>query len=1315
MTRLKALLTISVFVFFYAVYYWAVPAVLNVQDRMPLIKSVIKKELGADVEIKDPKFKMGLIPSVWFEASYFGFVDGKSSPLSVTNPKVKIHLLPLILGKIHLAYFSCDKMYANLKFDKRYRFYIGDYLIIKNSNPKISIEDSKMDISGYEIKLKDEFQNKNIFLKGDYFDLTKYNSKKQIKLSMNARLKVNEHTSDINTEVDLKLPLQKSFDTNEIIFDGTITNLDLGDFSHYISKLSNNTIKQISGVLNVRADTKTVNLMKTRIATQIVIDKFAIADKSNLYSINFKNKLNINAIFDFAKNSLNIKKLEILSKTINLDLSGRVSKAGSKNPVLDLAVLINKSRIEDFISLLPNQNLKNVDINLVALKKYGYYSDISGKLKLKGKADRPHIYGDILSENGYIIKPLNIPKATVKLKFLGERVNINVDVPVGNNQKVLVKGPVDLYGDKSCDLDIKSTSNADLETTESILNPIHEIFGFDLGPLPIMKLQGVGDITLRVKGTKKDPHLFGVFNFRNTTASFDGIDMLLKNGEGSLYFKDKDTHFITRTAYLDEKPVKVDGKCSLLGDLDFDVIANGQDLDKLLDILKNSPMLADIQKAVPEMKSVSGKLNATLKLKGKVKNINEFVLGKTVIVSGNAKLLGNNISISNLQIPIRNLIGNIKFENTDADFDLYSGADKARIHIKGRVKDNALYSKIKLDDIAFTYFDIPVKILSGNLEINNDRLSLYKVNGVLDSMPVLIDGTVNNIFKEPDFNIYVNSKPSQKFIEKYINKRAVYPLKVKGDIIYSSRIKGKVGSFNAKAEIDLGEGSNIYYMGSTLGDANDPIRIFLDTNFAKDGLRSTVYVNNFQYDKLISSQNDKEFVSQQLNAKGQVDVYKSEINLHNFWVKTQNPTDARIFNIIFKKPMIKQGLFSSNVFINNSITSPKMLGFVNFTGIDIPLLDTTIKDISLDFRPNDVDIKSKGEIFSNKITIDSNMENKLSTPLKFNSIDIFIEDLNVNKIVERLSKLEIENGRNKITSEQQSPNITNFIIKSGKLKANKLHVKNLVAKNLVTDFSLNEKLIFALDNTQFEAAGGDFDGDFKYNLLTSTSSLNLNIRDSDANAISKALFDLSGQIYGSLTGKVYLTCNSKTYKRCMETLNGQGGFRVVDGRMPKLGSLEYLLKAANLIKSGVTGLTINSLVNLVAPLKTGEFENINGNFSINSGVADSIQIFSKGKDLSIFLTGTYNFSTLIADMDVFGRLSKKISSFLGTVGNTSLNTLFNAIPGLNLDEANNDNFIKELNKIPGFELNDKLYRIFSVKIYGDINGDNYVQSFKWVD
>ena len=1316
MTRLKSLLVISIFVLLYATYYWVVPLVVNIQGRTELIESIVKKEFGAKIDLEKPRLKMGLTPAVWLDASSLSILDKNQTPFVVKNPKIKIRLLPLFMGKVDIAYFSCDKIKAKLRLDKNYRLYIGNYFFIKSSNPKVSMEDSKMDIESYEIDLKDDLQDKNIILKGDYLNLDKYNSKKHIKFSTNSTLKIDNRYSIINIDVNLKLPIKEGFGTNDIAFDGTITNLNLEDFSPYVRKFTKDRIKQLRGILNIEADTKALSRKTTRIKTDMSIENLSIMGKDKISSIYFKDKLNASSVVEVSKNTLNIKKFKLLSGRMNFNVSGKINKINSKNPALDLAVFINKSRIEDFISLIPPKNLSNVDLNIVSLKKYGYYSDIEGNLLIKGKVDKPEFLGEITSSNGYIIKPLpsNVAKANVKLKFTGDKLFMDVVVPIDVREKIIIKGTIDLYGEKNSNLEVTSTQNVNLKTTESILNPAHEIFYFEVGPVPAMKLEGYGNISLKIKGNKKNPHLFGKLNFKNASASFSGINMQLKNSDGCLVFKDADTHLSTQRATVEGKQIKIDGKCSLSGVLDYNIIANNQDLKTLMNVFKSSPMLSGIQKSIPPIKTIEGKLNIALKLSGKVKNIDEFKLGESVKASGKIKLLGNNITFGGLQVAIRNLMGDINFNGNNADFDLYSIFDKSKIKIRGKVKDNVLNLKAKLDDTYFLYSDIPVKIFSGNIELNNNKLTLYKVNATFDSMPVLVDGTITDVFRNPNYNIYINSKPTQKFIEKYLNKNTTYPLKIKGDIIYSSRIKGLKDSLNAKAEINLQEDSNIYYMGSTLGDVNNPIRVFLDTTLSKN----SIFVNNFQYDKLIKSQNDKEFITPQLNAKGQISLDGNNITLHNFRIKTQNPTDAKIFNILFKKPLIKQGLFTSNVVLNNSIISPKLIGSLNFTGIDIPLLDTTIKDISLDFEDKNIKIKSKGEIFLNKIILFSNMENRLTPPYVLSDVDIYLGNLDINEIVKRLNKLDLESDSYKLNDQKQNNsdfNITNLIIKNAKLKADSVFVKNIFAKDLTADFSLNEKMLFSLDDFRFEIAQGKVNGDFTYNLLNSNAKLDLHMNDVNANSISDALFDLQNQIFGSLTGQVELACNGKTHKTCMDTLVGSGGFRVADGRMPKLGSLEYLLKAANLVKSGITGITINGLIELVTPLKTGQFQNINGSFNIDSGIADAIQIFSKGKDLSVFLTGTYNFSTLVADMKVFGRISKKITNVLGPVGNTSLNTLFNTIPGLNLDEKNSADFVKNLNKIPGFELNDKSYRIFSADIYGDINGENYVQSFKWIE
>ena len=108
----------------------------------------------------------------------------------------------------------------------------------------------------------------------------------------------------------------------------------------------------------------------------------------------------------------------------------------------------------------------------------------------------------------------------------------------------------------------------------------------------------------------------GGFNFRNTEASFDGINAKLKNASGSLKFNDKNTYFETKNATLNDKIVKINGTCSLKGILDFNISGN-QDLMNLLSILKTSRRLTEFRKQIPEIKKAQGEINVKLNLKGR--------------------------------------------------------------------------------------------------------------------------------------------------------------------------------------------------------------------------------------------------------------------------------------------------------------------------------------------------------------------------------------------------------------------------------------------------------------------------------------------------------------------------------------------------------------------------------------------------------------------------------------------------------------------------------------------------------------------------
>lgn len=1466
----KSLIIITVLTFFYGLYYWGIPALINIESRMPVIERKLQEKTGYKLSVADPYIKMGHTPAIWFMAEDISLInDDGTNALNLQHSAVKIHLLPLLAGKIHIGNFSSDKIEANLFYTKNSELKLGQYLLKMPSKSNMTLTKAYIRLGNYKINLKDLKQNKTILLDGSYLTVDEFKNNKKIKLSTFANLYVDKKASELMVDVDIKLPLNK-ISEDQFKIKGRITNLNLADFSEYAKAISNNKIEALSGIINFIADTNSKPDKHKNIFTQLSVDNLGIIQKENARSIYCSNEITLRTDIDTIKNGINIRNMKIFSKGIDLNVNGRVTKLDSKMPYLNMNVAINKSRTENFIPLMPGEENLIEEVNFYALKKNPFYGDITGNLNIKGKADSADVTGKILVTEGYLNKPLpnNTPKAIIKLTFNGQKMAMDVKVPASLTETVLVKGDVELYNTKNADLSIKSTPNIDLKTAQTVLNPLHEILKFDLGPVPIMDIKGIGNIDLHVIGTRKNPHAWGVFNFQNTTASFLDIhNMVLKNGSGKLVFNDQNTAFDTSTATLNGKPIKVNGTCTLKGVLNFNIEAKQQELGQLIKVIKTSPMLVDIQKLIKPIDTAKGNADININLTGTVIDVNDVVFNKNIFAKGSINLFSNTITSQGM--PLSNISGKIDFNNLDTNINLtsnlaeskikingtlndknanikvisdkfvlkdglkllnlnlpynddignihtsfyanYTGAmdkiqvDKLDIHGKiyalkgnnltlgntnfelrnsnlkistikgsikgnpfslnlnaskflsdkqsingnfnfpkfnlaninelakyfninnidnlkgtidlhGYIKNNNIYADGILDNIGCTYSNIKMNIMSGKIQLKKDLLVLNNINSLFGEMPVFANGKIYNIEKNPVLNLYINAKPTQEFIEQFFNNRSVYPLKLKGDINFASTITGPLNAIKNKTEIKLAENASLYYMGATLGSTS-PVET-QDSNAVKISVDNIIYpsgikINNFRYDQLIPSQNNKIYTKTQLTASGNIGFLdNNDIKFNNFKVKTQQPTDAKIFNILFRKPLMKQGIFTSDLTINGTASMPLLLGKLNITSIDMPLLDATIKDIDLDFKKDFIYLSSKGSVLTNNLNISAIIKNKPAPPYTIEDIKVNLETLDLNKIIATFQEYEAENSRNPAANvNSQIPNIKQVIIKKAEILAKNIKIKNLNATDFTSTMSLNDKHIFKVDDFKFIMAEGTVTGQVKYDFNNNFVNVITDIKNANAQIISETLFDLKGQVFGTITGKTDLSCNGQSHDACFSTLGGYTEFNVTDGKMPKLGSLEYLLKAGNLIKGGLTGLSINGIIDLITPYKTGNFDSINGHIHIANGIADDIQIFSSGKVLNMYMKGSYNFTNLMADMQIFGALTKNFSTMFGKISNASLNTLFNTIPGINVSEAPSV-ITDDIKKIPNTENNTA--RMFAVDIYGDINGDDYVRSFKWL-
>lgn len=1405
-----------------------------------------------EITLENPHTVLTPLPTAKFTADKIS-VKSKTDKTAaeLDGFKIKIRLLPLLTGRLHVNSLAADNL--ELRTTLKENMELDKDFFKKLENTKVTFNSVKVDKFRTELSQKD-IQHPIIYA-GEDFVFQKKNRYIRFNIASVLDVQGNKSTADIN------LYLPKNNDIKKSVFEVDISNFDIAPLKAYLHHYLPKDLQELKGIINVSAN-------KGELVTEL--KNCAVIMKDPAKSIVLPDKMNVKSKFQIKRQYIHLDNVDIESKNIHASLDGKISDYfGNTMPTVDLNIRLNSSKVEDFVALLPAFKVEEIDV--YKLKKYKFYGDAIANMSIKGRMPEPDVTGDIYVSNGILIKPIpnTTQGATIKLKLTGKYAFFDVFVPAGGAEKVWVKGNQELYNVKYADMTIKSTPDVDLHVAESVVNPLHEILNFVVGPVPIMDIYGKGNIDITVKGNRKTPHIWGVLNAKNASVNFNEIpDLILKNADAVLNFNDQDAVFTTKKGVVNGQDFKVNGTCNLYGKFDFDVESKNQPTDALYKAIQSSTMVPDIQKMLPKLDKISGLTDLNLKVYGAVKYIEDLKFNENTFAKGIISVKDNDYIFQNIAVNKTN--GTVKFDNTSADADIKALISNAPMSIKAKIKNNtgdlvldipklnpnfliedkftrekqylpfvSVYAKYKgnihdieynklnftakilesnphsilkfnsgeisaannrinvknlrgfiqdnknifesdlrvenafanipelngnirlktpdlallneilisdivpknlkkytkdfefqkgavdlnckffsnkvsmytdLSGISFVYLpiELPVHILNGTISVRHNTLKLNKLNMLADKMPILADGEVKDIFDKQNFNLYINSKPQQEFIDKYINKNQIYPIKIKGDIVYWLRLKGVPDNYDLKANIDMKKDSSVYHFGATVGDLENAISLFMDSQVLnKNGFR----IKEFSYDKLIESQNGRQTRLNMLKAKGGVEILKDDLGFKDLKIKTNTPTDARIFNIIFRKPNIKQGQFTSDLKINGKLSNPHVTGDFHIFETNIPFLDTVMKNIAFVFKDKTIELTSKGEVMGNEILFEGTLKNKLTQPYKIEKATLYTRDLDLNYIVNKLKVAQVDSDSGFDTFE--GFNLSSIHFDNLKLKADNIQLRNIKATNFEATTSLNEKGVFDISNFVFNIAQGKLDGKYKYNIKNSDTALNLAAEKINANDITWALFDLNNQIYGDLTGTINLSCNGSNFEHCMQTLNGNTIFNVNNGRMPKLGSLEYLLKAGNLVKGGITGLSINSVIDIISPLKTGEFEDIYGSIRIKDGIARNIEITTKGKDLSLFIGGTYNFATSIAEMEVLGLLSRKISTFLGPVGNMSINTLFNVIPGVDLSK---DSLVLErINKIPGIELSEKAYRKFIAEIKGNINGEDYVTSFKWIN
>ncbi len=881
--------------------------------------------------------------------------------------------------------------------------------------------------------------------------------------------------------------------------------------------------------------------------------------------------------------------------------------------------------------------------------------DTKGNVDLKTeiKNARTHNILNIFN-NSIITKPYT--KLTENIAATSGQINANINL----------KGTIDNWEDKNFLSKLPLSGKINFQNNKFILK----------NKLSIQKING----TLNF-GSKQDGDFSLYVNNSKINASFESKDNLEKISKGEL-FEFKSRIYSDKFAFYDI----------------FKELSKNQ---KYINILSNLEKVDFYTKfnIKSEGKISLNEINLEkIKNYGYITGLNDSTKPNIKFNSGIIKIDENKIIFDNFNTSL--LSGNIKANGYIQNF-LTKNPNADLIVILNNLNLAGLNQILPKTNIGYG------KLKNGKIIAKNNNLKLNSISIDYENMPIYLNADIKDIFKskslEANFSTILNEQSTDSLINPYLT----YPIKVKGEIPVKGFFKGKLDKYTIDITATIPKNSDISFSGANLGDTNHKRELAGKIEVSDNKAN----INNLKLVKYIANQNGKVNPITALKANGKIIQNQNNLIYDNLKITTLSPINVRILNLIFKKSILKQGNFECDIVLKGNTKEPNINGKVYLQDLDIPLYDTQINNIKINISNKYIE----GEILARNNQSDVKMllkaQNKLTAPYIIDDVNIQSNNLNINEILSSVAPVQSKTDINKKPELLIKPE--DIIVKNGIFNFKEVSFEKIKAQNLEGNFDYKDN-IFNLKNANLDIAEGKFNANGKYALKTTKLNLSAKMENCNSNTLTKEFLNLSDQIFGKINGSIILSGKHLNTPEAIKNINSKVEFSVNNGKMPKLGSLEYLLRAGNLIKNGILGLSLNNLIQVLTPYKTGEFEKITGTLSIDNGEIENLEIMSQGKNLSMYLAGNYSILENYADIKIYGKLSQNISNALGALGNASLSQFINSITSRKNKSEMNAELKENINKIPAIEIENPEPRYFKVKVLGDINKENYIKNFSWI-
>jgi hypothetical protein len=454
-----------------------------------------------------------------------------------------------------------------------------------------------------------------------------------------------------------------------------------------------------------------------------------------------------------------------------------------------------------------------------------------------------------------------------------------------------------------------------------------------------------------------------------------------------------------------------------------------------------------------------------------------------------------------------------------------------------------------------------------------------------------------------------------------------------------------------------------------------------------------------------------------LHVSGIIDDFTThKTSFTNLQIINPDPMNITLLNLFIEpdseEPFFSEGNIKANLVLNGAAFSPGIAGNIELINDIIPSRSTKINHATLEFTDNTILLnESSLDIAGSDIQATGSADKTFHLPLNVRNTEITSSSLNLDRVLKAVIKQKQNQAE---TSE--TPLI---MVKSGQIRANEFIISNFITSNLVSSFTVTPDWLLTLPDLSLEAANGRAAGEIIYNIKSAETTGTMNADGMSANAAATIFLNIPNEVYGTLTGSAQFSTRGRIKDELISNASGIATFIIEDGRLTRLGSLEYLLLAANTIRAGFASINLNSILNLIIPQKTGYFDVLDGKLTAERGVLATDNVTSKGRNLSLLLSGKMNMLNNYSDLTILGRISRRVSGLLGPLGSLSINTFVEYIPGLGFIPGTGGRGLLEIiplvSRIPFLGLGQKRERRFVVEIHGDLYDPNSVKSFRWLD